>query len=98
VLNDPGPQSVTEGNTLQFTITASDPDGDHLNFPQPADLPDGAVLRDIGNNTAEFTWTTGYPDAQESPHTVTFVVFDDQIPALSDSKEVTITVNFGDLG
>jgi hypothetical protein len=93
VLDPIGPQTVTEFNTLTFTLTASDPDGDPLNFPQPAGLPDGANFTDNGNNTATFTWDTSFPDSDGSPYTVTFGVFDNQSPALSDSEVVTITVN-----
>jgi len=98
VLNPIGPQSVTEYNTLQFTISASDPDRQPLNFPQPADLPNGASFQDNGDNTATFTWETSYPDSLSSPYTVTFTVFDNQSPALSDTEEVIITVNFSDIG
>jgi hypothetical protein len=94
----PNPKTVFEFNTLQFTISASDPDGDPLNFPQPIDLPDGASFRDNGDNTATFTWETGYGDSFDSPYTVTFQVFDDQSPPLSDSEEVTIEVEFGEFG
>jgi hypothetical protein len=93
VLAPIGPQSVTEGETLVIEVTASDPDDDPLNFPQPADLPDGASFTDNGDNTATFTWATGYFDSFYSPYTLTFEVFDDQSPALSDSETVTITVN-----
>jgi hypothetical protein len=69
-----------------------------LNFPQPIDLPDGASFRDNGDNTATFTWETGYGDSFDSPYTVTFQVFDNQSPPLSDSEEVTIEVEFGEFG
>ena len=95
VLNPIGPQSTSEYSTLQFTISASDPDRQPLNFPQPADLPNGASFTDNRDNTATFSWTPIYPDSLSSPYTVTFTVFDNQSPALSDTEEVTITVNPG---
>jgi len=90
VLDPIGDRGVVLGGILEFIITASDPDGNPLNFPQPADLPFGADFKDNSNNTATFTWDTGHLDSFD-PYTVTFEVFDDQSPPLRDFEEVTIT-------
>ncbi len=86
VLDPIGPQSVAEGQELQFTISASDPDGDALTNTTST-LPEGAVF---DADTGTFTWTPGYDQA--GSYTVTFTVSDG---SLTDSEEVTITVGSG---
>jgi hypothetical protein len=59
VLNPIGNKTVKEGETLQFTVTGSDPDGNSLSYTA-ANLPvgasfDGAIQR--------FTWTPDYGQA-----------------------------------
>jgi hypothetical protein len=56
VLDPVGNKSVNEGQLLQFTVTASDPDGDNLTY-SAGSLPAGASF-DPGTQT--FTWTPGY--------------------------------------
>jgi hypothetical protein len=81
-------QSVTEGQLLEFVVTASDPDsGDTLVFSAD-NLPVGA---DFDPQTQTFSWITGDGDAGD--YTVTFTVTDDGIPPRSASEEVSITVN-----
>ena len=86
-LTDPGDQRVNEGETLTFTLSATDPDGGNLYYGAIG-LPDGASL-DI--YTGSFSWTPNYGDSGNYP--VTFDVCDD-CPAgpLCDSEEVEITV------
>src|SRR5205807_4099472 len=55
-------QSVNEGQLLQFTVTATDPDGDALSFAG-ANLPTGATLTDNHNGTATFSWTPSFTQA-----------------------------------
>jgi len=81
-----GDKEINEAQTLSFTITATDQNGDSLNFPDPV-LPDGATFVDNGDNTADFAWTPGY--AQAGNYSVTFTVSDG---VLSDSESITITV------
>lgn len=76
-----GDKMVDEGQLLQFTISASDPDGDGLAY-SARDLPDGASFE---NQT--FTWTPGY--SQAATYQVTFTVSDGR---LDDSETITITV------
>ncbi len=83
VLNPTGNQSVTEGDLLSFTLTASDPDGDRLTF-SASNLPGDAK---VDTETGTFDWT---PDSgQVGDHLVTFEVFDGD---LSDTEDVVITV------
>ncbi|MDA8792707.1 putative Ig domain-containing protein, partial [Bacteriovoracaceae bacterium] len=82
-----GAQSVDEDVVLQFTVTATDPDGNNLTF-SASDLPTGASF-DV--NSQIFTWQPDYDQA--GSYDVTFTVTDDGNPSLSDDEIVTITVN-----
>ena len=84
VLDDIGPKEAIIDHLLQFTISASDPDGDDLTNTTST-LPLGANFDD---KTGEFTWT---PTTQQTgSFEVTFSVSDGE---LSDSEVVTITVS-----
>ena len=82
-----GNQTVTAGQTVSFTASATDAD-------QPAqtltytlmNAPQGATLNPA---TGAFSWQTA------TPGTFTFgvQVTDNGVPALSDQKQVTVTVN-----
>ena len=85
VLDTIGAQSVNEGDTLTFTVTASDPDGDSLSY-SASNLPSGATFDPA---TRVFTWTPGYDQAGSYPG-VHFEVSDG---SLTDSEDITITVN-----
>ncbi|MCG6945128.1 MAG: DUF2341 domain-containing protein, partial [Deltaproteobacteria bacterium] len=89
VLNSIGNKSVDEGQLLQFTISATDPDtGDTLTY-SASNLPTGASF-DPGTQT--FSWTPNVGDAGTYPN-VLFTVQDDATPQGSDSESITITVN-----
>ena len=84
VLNSIGNQSIDEGQQLQFTITATDPNGDDLTY-SASNLPSGA---NFDSQTRIFTWI---PDSsQTGGSNVSFEVSDGQF---SDSENITITVN-----
>jgi len=85
VLNPIGNKTVDEGNLLQFTISASDPDGDTLTY-STSNLPKAASF---SPSTRTFTWTPDY-DQAGIYHNVHFEVSDG---SLIDSKDITITVN-----
>ncbi len=94
ILSDPGSQSVPEGTQLSFTLTGSDPDtceGDVV-FITSENMPVGATFTsDTANpSTGVFTWTPDY--TQSGSYTVSFVAFDNKVPALSDTILVNITV------
>ena len=55
-VNVPDKVSIPEQQPYFLTISASDQNNDRLAITA-AGLPDGAVLTDKGNNTAEFNWT-----------------------------------------
>ncbi len=83
VLNPIGAKSVNEGEPLQFTISATDPDGDPLTY-SASNLPQGASF-DSGTQT--FPWTPRYDQA--GVYTVHFEVTDGE---LTDTEDITITV------
>ncbi|MCH9031262.1 MAG: hypothetical protein IIB00_03250, partial [candidate division Zixibacteria bacterium] len=88
VLSAIGAKSVTEGQLLSFTVSATDPD---LTTPvlTAASLPSGASYVDNNNGTASFNWTPGF--LESGTFNVTFYATDDS--AAVDSEVVTITVN-----
>lgn len=81
VLSLIGDKQATAGQTLTFTVTATDPNGDPLTF-SAAGLPTGATF---SNQT--FTWTPA--SDQIGVHQVTFTVTDG---SAEDSETITITV------
>ena len=88
-INSPGNQSVKEGATLNFKLTASDPDKEdqgNLQF-SGNNLPAGAQLRPDG----EFSWTPGFD--QQGSYDIAFTVKD----SAGDSDSVTISVQVEDV-
>jgi len=79
--------TINEGDLLEFTITATDPDGDNLTYSIDSSLPNGANFDD---NTRTFSWVPDYEDA--GSYEVTFTVTDDGNTFLSDSEMVPINV------
>src|ERR1051325_2165277 len=72
-----------------FTATASDPDGGSLTFSLGAGAPAGASITPAG----VFTWT---PTAAQAGnvYNIKVIVTDNNIPGLTDSEVVAITVVF----
>ena len=90
VLDSIGPQAVFEGDSLIFTVTASDSDGT-VPILDVSNLPDNATFEDSGNGHGLFTF---YPDFyQAGIETVTFTAIDMSFPPpLSDFENVEITI------
>ncbi len=92
VLTYIGGKTVTEGQTLVFTATSTDPD-----LPAQAraysllNAPTGAT---INASTGQFSWT---PTSAQGPATYTFTVkvADNGFPVLSDQETITVTVHAG---
>ncbi|NQT71779.1 MAG: putative Ig domain-containing protein [Chloroflexi bacterium] len=85
VLDSIGDKSVDEGQLLQFTISATDPEVDPLTY-SASNLPSGASF-DPNNQT--FSWTPDY--SQEGSYaSVHFEVSDG---TSTDSEDITIIVN-----
>ncbi len=86
VLSSIGTQSVAEGSSLSFTISASDADGDNLIY-SASGLPDGAVFNSTSHT---FSWTPEYADTKNTRiYPVAFTVSDG---SATDSETVTINV------
>ena len=86
VLNPIGDKSVDEGQTLTFTISASDLDDDDPLTYSASNLPGGANFNPA---TKTFSWTPSYFHA--GSYQVYFEVND--IGGLTDSETIAITVN-----
>lgn len=65
-------QTVNEGQTLEFIVHATDPDGDVLTY-SVTNLPQGAAF---DPNTQTFTWTPDY--SQSGSYNVSFTASDGQ--------------------
>ncbi|MCD4781549.1 MAG: right-handed parallel beta-helix repeat-containing protein, partial [Candidatus Omnitrophica bacterium] len=91
ILDSIGDKVVDEGDTLSFTVTASDVEGDSLSLTG-LNLPSGASFTDNGDGTGDFDWTPGYDQSGEYTD-VQFEVGDDGSPSMSDNEQITITVN-----
>lgn len=75
-------KTVSEGQTLTFPVSATDPDGDTVTF-NTSSLPEGAIFI---NGT--FIWTPGYD--QSGTYTIAFFASDS---LLTDIETITVTVN-----
>ncbi|MFH1063925.1 MAG: PKD domain-containing protein, partial [Candidatus Woesearchaeota archaeon] len=80
-------QTVREGDTLTFTVSASDADADPLTY-SASGLPDGASF---SASTGVFTWTPGNDDA--GVYDIEFLVSDGTCAAVSMTVRVTVTDN-----
>ena len=76
-------KAVDENNLLSFTISATDPDDDAINY-STVNLPDGANL---DSTTGKFTWIPEYDD--DGSYEVEFIA---TANSLIDSETITIVV------
>jgi hypothetical protein len=83
-----GDKTVTEGQLLTFTATATDADGDPLTFSLINLIPAGAA---IDPNTGVFTWTPT-PDQGPGASDVTIQVSDNAATPCMDSEIIHVTV------
>jgi len=87
VLDPIGLQRVTEGELLEFTVTATDPNRHNLTF-SASNLPSGAMF---DSETSVFSWATQLGDAGNYVGTQ-FRVTDDGEPPMADSETILIVV------
>ena len=85
VLSSIGDKSVNEGASLQFTISATDPNNDSITY-SASNLPSGASF---DSNTRAFSWTPTFTQSG----TYTSVHFEVTDGSLTDSEDIAITVN-----
>jgi len=85
VLNPVGNRLGSSGMLLQFTLSATDPDGNPITY-SALNLPSGATLNP---GTGVFSWTPNANGSQEGDYTVTFRASDS---LLLDSEEITISI------
>ena len=86
VLDPIGNKKTHEKQTLQFTVNATDPDGDALTY-STGRLPSRA---DFDPGTHTFAWSPSYD--QEGSYQVTFTIADNGQPQKTDSETITIIV------
>ena len=88
VLTAPATETVAIGSTLTFDISATDPDGDHVDLNGTA-LPPGSSFTDHANDTGTFSWT---PVAgQGGTYTASFTGTDGKGGSGSASTLITVT-------
>ena len=90
VLASIGSQSVTEGDNLNFGVSATDPDATTPTLTAE-DVPTNATFTDNGDGTGTFDFDPDY--TQASIYNVRFIASDG---SLADTEIVPITVNESD--
>ena len=91
VLDSIGSQTVNVGETLQFGITATDPDGTIPDITASL-LPSGSYVQDNGDGTGTFNWM---PDSnQVGIHYATILAIDDSAAVDSEVVEITVSITF----
>jgi hypothetical protein len=90
VLAPLGSQSVSEGQPVAVSLSATNPDGDTQTFSATG-LPAFASLTDHGNDTASLNINALSGDA--GIYTVTVTVTDNGLPLLADSETFDIIVS-----
>jgi len=86
VLASIGNKTVTVGQALTFTATATDPDAGQSKTFSLVSAPSGAA---INASTGAFSWTP----ATAGTFTFTVKVADNGSPVLTDEEQITVTVN-----
>jgi hypothetical protein len=87
-----GDRKVLAEESLTIVITASDPDGDPLEFGSDG-VPDGARFTDFGDGTAELTWVPRLDQLGRHDVTVTVSDSDSVEPGESDMESFAIHVD-----
>jgi PKD repeat protein len=83
-----GDKTAVVMESLEFVVTASDPDGT-VPVLSAEGTPDGATFFDNGDGTGTFSWTPGEEALVNSPYSVTFRASDG---SYADSETILITV------
>lgn len=89
IVTAPSLQEVQEYDYVEFTVSATDPDGDNV-FLSANTLPAGATFdASIGN----FAWTPNYEQA--GTHTIIFYATDDGVP--NETGEIGVIISVSDI-
>jgi cytochrome c553 len=88
MLDSIGSKVVDEGQTLEFRVSATDPDGDSI-ILSAEDIPANAAFLDSGNGAGSFHFAPSY--LQAGQYLVTFIATDTTGRADSQVVEVTVT-------
>ena len=88
VLTAPASETVAVGSALSFSVTATDPDGDHVNLFGSA-LPPGSGFIDSGDNSGTFAWSP--VSGQAGSYTASFSGLDNRGGSGSASTSITVT-------
>lgn len=92
VLQVPGAQRVTQGSTLTFSVTSSSAATGIPLTISASNLPSGASIDTATGSTVRFRWpTTG--NTPTGVYTVTFRAQHAGVPAINESRTVSITVD-----
>ena len=82
---DPEEVEVVEGNEIEATVVAFDPDDDALELSASSDdLPEGWQFTDNNDNTMTIFWTPSFDDAGE--YTLTLTASDDEFDVAVDVR------------
>jgi len=88
VVTAPATATVAVGATLSFDVTATDPDGDHVDLFGSA-LPPGSNFIDHADGTGTFSWTPS--NGQAGSYTASFSGLDNKGGSGSASTSITVT-------
>ena len=92
--NDLGTPTVTAGDTMNFTVVATDPNDMNVMLTYDGSLGSGVNPFNVGatfnTTTGEFDWPTGANDV--GTYSVRFTATNDAVPPLSVNKDVTLRV------
>jgi len=96
VLNSIGNKSIADGQTLSFTVTATDPDAppNALLSADLTNLSGTPTFADNGDGTADFSWTPAPSDAPGT-YDITVTATDSLSSSLTDDETLTISVLAG---
>ncbi|MDP8240909.1 MAG: Ig-like domain-containing protein [Candidatus Hatepunaea meridiana] len=88
----PESEEVEENQLLEFTVDASDFDGDDLTIEAVSEnLPEGWEFTDYGDGSGLFEWTPGFDDSGE--YSIIFTVADDEFEVDAEVSIAVIHVN-----
>jgi hypothetical protein len=91
VISVPGPQVIKVGQTLNFTVTATDPDGDSVMLSATS-VP---INAQFNASSGQFTFTPSGEQAGQTP-VVTFTAADSKGAAASATVQITVVNASGD--